>query len=222
MTTKKPRGIRNNNPGNIKRSSTLWQGMAIEQDDDVFITFKTPEYGIRAMVRLLITYKIKYGIKTIKSIITRYAPNSENNTAAYIRAVAKQTGLDPDAEIDIGDFETAFPLIKAIIKHENGYQPYSDGQIIRGLALAGIKSNSSRMVITTQKKIDKVVDKNVKALAFGGTGGVIAVVKEFSDLNSMIADMSFVAMMICAGACLLYIAYNNKEFIKGWLDDKLA
>ena len=54
------RGIRNNNPGNIDRNATKWQGMADKQDDPRFIVFTSPQYGIRAMARVLLTYQSKY------------------------------------------------------------------------------------------------------------------------------------------------------------------
>ena len=59
MTTPNPRGIRNNNPGNIRRNGDPWQGLAKEQNDREFFTFKSAVYGIRALARLLITYQDK-------------------------------------------------------------------------------------------------------------------------------------------------------------------
>lgn len=139
MTTKQPRGIRNNNPGNIRRNGDPWQGLATEQNDREFFTFKSAIYGIRALARLLITYQDKYGLCTIETIITRWAPAVENDTKAYIQSVAHHTGFPPTQTLDMHRFEHLKPVVKAIIQHENGQQPYSDVEITKALVLAGVE-----------------------------------------------------------------------------------
>lgn len=126
------RGIRNNNPGNI-RHGDKWKGLRDKQTDPDFAQFKTPEYGIRALYRTLLTYKNKHGLNTIRGIVTRWAPPSENDTVKYINSVSKQTDIPADKELDQLDY---LKIIKAIIRHENGIQPYSDEQIIYGVSLA--------------------------------------------------------------------------------------
>lgn len=133
-----PRGIRNNNPGNIRHGDP-WRGMADQQADSDFITFRAPEYGIRAMGKLLNNYQSLHGINTIAGIIERWAPEfndkgeRENDTQAYIASVSGQIGIAPDQPISVKD---ALPLlVPAIIKHENGMQPYSADTIAAGLAL---------------------------------------------------------------------------------------
>jgi len=81
------RGVRNHNPGNIRRSSDPWQGLAAEQTDPAFFQFISAAYGIRALVKTLITYQDKHGLQTVAEIISRWAPSSENNTGSYISAV---------------------------------------------------------------------------------------------------------------------------------------
>lgn len=78
------RGILNNNPGNIRRSATKWHGLKKVQFDKVFCQFETMAYGIRAFFVLMKTYRYKYGLKTPREIIKRYAPASENNVPAYL------------------------------------------------------------------------------------------------------------------------------------------
>lgn len=129
----KIRGIRNNNPGNIRLSSTKWQGMADAQTDGAFIQFVSPEYGIRAMARILNNYAAS-GYRTIRQVITRWAPPSENDTESYIRAVSSAVGVADNVPLDLRT--QLNPLIKAIIRHENGLQPYSDDTINAGIALA--------------------------------------------------------------------------------------
>lgn len=132
------RGQRNNNPGNI-RHGDKWQGLAADQPDSEFCTFSEPRWGIRAIARLLITYQDKYGINTVRGIVSRWAPSSENNTASYIRHVCHLTGMEEDEPLDVHDYEDLEPLVKAIIHHENGQQPYDQATINDGLKLAGIE-----------------------------------------------------------------------------------
>ncbi|VVS91067.1 structural protein [Desulfoluna spongiiphila] len=127
------RGIRNNNPGNIRHGDD-WDGLAKVQPDPAFCLFKTPEYGIRAMARVLTNYQRRHGIKTVRGIITRWAPPSENDTAAYVDHVAQVLGVDPDEPLVVT--EVLPRLISVIIKHENGQMPYSDDQIATGIRMA--------------------------------------------------------------------------------------
>lgn len=127
-----PRGIRNNNPGNIRHGQD-WQGMAPEQTDRDFVQFITPEMGIRALAKVLATYESR-GLRTVRTIISRWAPPEENDTESYIAAVSKEVGVNPDTPL-----ESALHLprlMQAIIRHENGQQPYTDDQIAKGIALA--------------------------------------------------------------------------------------
>ena len=133
------RGIRNHNPGNLRRSSDPWQGLAPEQTDTEFFQFTSPKWGIRALARTLIVYQDRGGLKTIDQMISRWAPPDENDTGAYVRAVAQRVGVALDAEINVHAYETVRPLAEAIIRHENGQQPYTDAEIDAGLVLAGVE-----------------------------------------------------------------------------------
>jgi hypothetical protein len=100
-----PRGIRNNNPLNIRRSGDKWQGLRVLQEDKAFFQFSEMKWGWRAAFRLLChTYYGKYKLRTIRDIITRWAPPKENNTEAYIRRVTDRIGIGPDKEL--GDPQT--------------------------------------------------------------------------------------------------------------------
>ncbi|MDD3028850.1 MAG: structural protein P5 [Alphaproteobacteria bacterium] len=138
-TQNKPRGIRNNNPGNLRRSKDPWQGLAESQTDEYFFVFKTPIYGIRALARTLIAYQDEHSLRTISQIINRWAPTNENDTAAYIADVAKDTGFRADHPLNMHDYGSLKPLVTAIIKHENGQQPYTAAQIDKALVLAGVE-----------------------------------------------------------------------------------
>ncbi|GAB1368848.1 hypothetical protein MASR1M42_13990 [Azonexus hydrophilus] len=130
-----PRGVRNNNPGNIMKGDKRWQG-EVQGNDPRYATFATPEAGIRAMGKTLLTYQEKHGLNSVEAIIARWAPATENNTAAYVATVAKEMGVKPDAALNLRDGDTLAKLTRAMIRVENGNQPYSDQQIAAGLAAA--------------------------------------------------------------------------------------
>jgi len=130
------RGIRNNNPGNIERTGTRWQGMSADQSgDDRFIVFTAPQWGIRAMARILKNYQLT-GVDTIRKMISRYAPSHENPTNAYVANVAAAANLDPDRQLSADALQAYLPLIiKGMIRQELGVQPYDDATIAAGIAL---------------------------------------------------------------------------------------
>lgn len=132
------RGERNNNPGNIRISSNAWIGkIPITQNTDKsFEQFDTVENGIRALGKLLIGYAKNYNLTTVRGIVSRYAPPSENVTDAYIRAVADEVNVTPDSKITVTNPTTLFFLTKAIIRHENGRVAYNDSTIQEGVRRA--------------------------------------------------------------------------------------
>ncbi|ELC7865965.1 hypothetical protein ABK751_06330 [Escherichia coli] len=141
------RGIRNNNPGNLEYSKTNpWVGQT--GDDGRFAKFETPEHGIRALGRNLMSYQ-RQGIDTVSEIINRWAPPTDkNDTMSYIKTVCEQLGVSADEPLDASNPDTLKALCAAIIHHENGSQPYSDQQLIAGvsaaLGLSTIPTNTKR------------------------------------------------------------------------------
>lgn len=139
-THKITRGIKNNNPGNIDRNETKWQGMNPDQSGDKrFVVFLEPKWGIRAMARILQNYA-KGNIDTVTEIVSKWAPPVENNTQSYINAVDAM--VDGDANTELDDKNKRIPnhimveLLAAIITHENGYCPYNAVQLWEGAELA--------------------------------------------------------------------------------------
>lgn len=114
------RGLRNNNPLNIRRNKTAWQGLAAEQTDSAFFTFTTPAWGYRAAFITLRNYKRLHGIDTLHSWVSRWAPPVENDTAAYIVFVARKTGLNPHERIDCNNKEAMCSIVAAMSQMENG------------------------------------------------------------------------------------------------------
>lgn len=115
-----PRGIRNNNPFNIRHSKALWKGEAVNQDDPAFVQFSAPKWGLRAGMKVLLTYQNKHGLNTIEKMISRFAPPSENDTEAYIEHVCTLSGLDRNSPVNLHAPENLIALAQAIVRHENG------------------------------------------------------------------------------------------------------
>jgi len=133
-STSGARGLRNNNPGNIRASAIAWQGKT--GNDGTFEIFATAADGIRALGRNLLAYQNKHGDATIAQLITRWAPANENNTAAYIAAVSREVGIDAQAPVNLGDSAILAKITAAIIRHENGTQPYDLGMIQQNVSRA--------------------------------------------------------------------------------------
>ena len=95
---KTPRGLRNNNPLNIRRNrKTTWLGQSEKQEDRDFVQFTTMAYGYRAAFKTLQNYRVLYDLMTLRQIIQRWAPPTENHTDEYVKSVARETGINPDA-----------------------------------------------------------------------------------------------------------------------------
>ena len=92
-----PRGLRNNNPLNIRHSASRWQGARVEQTDKAFVQFTSMAMGYRAAWRILETYYKHFETEhrpfTPRNIILRWAPPNENDSEAYLRRVCRLTNL---------------------------------------------------------------------------------------------------------------------------------
>ena len=145
-----PRGIRNHNPLNIRRSKDLWNGMAEVQTDRAFVQFKSLEYGWRAAFYLLTrTYYHKYRLYTIRGIISRWAPPQDHNdTEAYIRNVSRLTGIDPDEPLGIPSDRPArwMMLGVAMAIQENGTEGIDPFAMLRGWELARSEKNDKTVI----------------------------------------------------------------------------
>jgi len=118
IKSKLPRGLRNNNPGNIRLTKTMWQG-EVKGKDKSFKTFVSMAYGYRAIFVLLRSY-IQKGYNTIEKIINRYAPPSENVTSRYVKHVSERTGIPKNKKLDFHDSEDMIKIVAAISRSENG------------------------------------------------------------------------------------------------------
>lgn len=114
------RGLRNRNPGNIRRSGSRFRGEVVPGRDASFKEFETMAWGYRAMFVLLDGYRRRHALSTIRQFITRYAPPSENFTDGYIRFVARTAGIDADTPLDTRSPRDMIPLVCAMSEIENG------------------------------------------------------------------------------------------------------
>jgi hypothetical protein len=127
-----PRGIRNNNPGNVRVSSSNWIGkVPLSENTDstlvngqpqlrqAFEQFVDMKHGVRCCIKILQNYRANHGLMTIRDLIHRYAPTNENHTDIYINFIADRTGLNPDVTFNPTK-ENMRKLVKAIIRFENG------------------------------------------------------------------------------------------------------
>lgn len=215
MSRSLPRGIRNNNPGNIEvtRPRTPWQGRVLPDSalsDGRFEQFVHARGGIRALARTLITYQDKHGCDTVRKIIARWAPPVENDTGAYVRMVAQHLGVDPGETIDVQQYAVMRPLVEAIIRHENGDPTrfgrrawYERDVIDAGLRLAGIEPPPFKVAVAQDPEAVS------SGTAAGGIAGV-ALVEAGQQIQSVSAAAGntletlrwvFVALIV-AGVCI--------------------
>lgn len=128
----RPRGIRNNNPGNIRHNpANDWLGMT-GTDAKGFVQFRASFYGLRAMAKVLLSYR-RRGLYSLSQVIRTWAPPFENDTDAYIEHAAAKLGTPPHMPLQPGQYPA---LMAVIVQHENGQQPYAMTSIEQAWAAA--------------------------------------------------------------------------------------
>ena len=118
------RGIRNCNPGNIRLSSQRFVGEVLPSKDASFKQFRSMEYGLRGLMKILLTYYNVHHLDTVQAIISRYAPQSENDTSKYVDYVCSHLQVMPLDKIIVPT--CIFPLVVAICDYESGVRPASE------------------------------------------------------------------------------------------------
>lgn len=114
-------GIRNLNPLNIRVTKDTWQGQIQPKKEGGFCEFSTLWYGLRAAVVLLFNYRVKYGLKTVRGIISRWAPPADNNdTESYIQYVCRNMDVKPDETLDFKKWLTFRDLYFNMAMVESG------------------------------------------------------------------------------------------------------
>lgn len=202
-----PRGIRNNNPGNLRRTKDPWQGLAAQQNDGEFFQFESAVYGLRAVARTLITYQDRHGLKTVRQLIERWAPPVENQTKAYVDFVAKAVGVAPDAGVDVHHYEVLRPLVVAIVRFENGMQPYSDAQIDKALALAGVEPPSKPLSQSRTVKGGQAATVGVVGSVAAEAASQIEPLVAYSDVLKWV----FVGLTLLGIGVTIYARWDDRR-----------
>ena len=119
-----PRGLRNNNPLNIEKTKggNPWQGEVVPSKDSRFAQFTSMACGYRAAFKLLNNYQRNYGLDTIRKMISRWAPSTENHTEAYVKAVSDRSGVPADGRITTTNHDVMVPMVAAMSFVENGVE----------------------------------------------------------------------------------------------------
>lgn len=144
-----PRGIRNNNPGNIRTNAGKSQqpfdgAIPIAQNTDAnkaFMQFENPWYGIRAAARVMLNYQKNYGLSTLRQMITRYAPPAENDTEGYIKYVCSRLGVTDSEFYNVSDWTKLAALKRLMVLRENSYE-YSDSVMFDDACRAAIDNHA--------------------------------------------------------------------------------
>ena len=129
-----PRGIRNNNPLNI-RVGNNWKGEVANPSDHTFEQFTEMKWGVRAAFIVLRNYIVRHKCNTIRKIISRWAPANENNTLAYIATVSQRANIQPDEPISFDNTCQMIALLLAMCFVENGLEISLD-DVVEGWLLA--------------------------------------------------------------------------------------
>lgn len=231
MAKEKPLGVRLNNPGNLEWGSP-WEGLVPREKSRYYATgsrqqqrfceFKEAASGVRAIARTLITYYDKRKamdgsrIDTAQEVIDRWAPAFENDNKAYARHVASLMAVDPDAMINIKDYDTMKGLVVGIIAHENAGYKYPDAVIEEGLRRAGL----------VRKKAAKVVPANVETIVGAGGSaavGVAQIAPILPDIAQSIGEqqdnltsgewtkVAIAVVLVVIGATLAWSQYSKRK-----------
>jgi hypothetical protein len=177
------RGLRNNNPGNIKFSpDSPWKGSMKDANgnyvnDGEFVRFDTPEAGIRAMTMNLMSYNNR-GVNTIRGIVNNW---TTTDRASYTKFLTEQLGVKPDDVVDVQDPATMEKLVRGIIQMENGKVPYDARTIETGIALGfnqgaavvtASNANAPRLPSPTQQVATAVQSGNATQVATAASQAV--------------------------------------------------
>ncbi len=211
---KATRGYRNRNPGNIEHvPANNWQGLVggtaspSHNSDGRFCRFTSHEFGIRALAALLVTYQDRHKLRTPRAIIERWAPQVENDTAAYIAVVARRIGVGPDDAIDLHRHEHLRPLVEAIIHHECAGLAYPAAMIDRALTMAGVPPPAPE----TLRQIATTTGTGRGAVAVGAAGIATAVAQAAPAIQALGTLAPAVAIAVIAAAVLGVLAWRLRR-----------
>ncbi|HFR4563865.1 TPA: hypothetical protein ACHWLI_002029 [Enterobacter sichuanensis] len=180
-----PRGIRNNNPGNLNYAGQA--GATLEGGEGGrFAVFESMQHGVAALYKQLQLY-FKRGINTLSSIVKTYAPASDNNNVdAYISALTKATGKGANEVLDSGDTATIARLMKGIVDHENGKGYISSSDIMGGIQLGAGSSASRNMPTAAGSQTNINIGKIDMQTSAGNTNALGADIQRNLQRNRLV------------------------------------
>jgi hypothetical protein len=213
-----PRGIRNNNALNIDyHANNQWRGLDDPPTDGRFCRFVEPQWGIRAAIMILRKYQAR-GLKTLRQMLSTWAPATENNVENYVGFVVKHTGFTSEQVIDLTDQAQAVALLKAMVLMECG--PAPDGTA-NGNWLDDLVYDSGWSLANplTQSRTAK---GSAIAVSTAVAGAVVEVAQEIlpqaADAATIaapiwpeVARWVLIAVCIAGGLLAFYSRYRAKE-----------
>jgi hypothetical protein len=206
MDPKNTRGYRNRNPGNIEHNpANRWQGLADPPSDGRFCRFASHEHGLRALAILLSTYQDRHGLRTVRRIIGRWAPPSENDTAVYIAAVAQHMGIGADAPLELHRHEHLRPLVEAIVAYECAGLAYPAAVVDRALTLAGVPPPAP----ATIAEVATATDTGRGAVLVGAAGATTALAQAAPAIQALGGLAPAVAVALLLAATLGVLAWRR-------------
>jgi hypothetical protein len=198
-----PRGIRNNNPGNLRAVAGKMMIGEIEPDAEGYRRFAEAVDGIRGLARQILLYRDR-GIVSIYQIVSTFAPPNENDTVGYIAFVCRQLNVDPDDPIDASHFETMRELVQAKITMECGKWSkfYTAAQIAKGIENAGVKRPAPA------RAADPAISLNAVSATVTTVGGATAAVAGiWNDLASIAGWLPVAVVGVCAAVSIAVAIY---------------
>lgn len=212
-TRQPPRGVRNNNPGNIRHSRDPWQGLSETQTDPDFFQFKTPVDGVRALAKVLLTYYDKRlaadgsKIDTIEELVERFAPGADNNDEeAYVNHLCKLTGKSPHETLNLHDYDDLRGIVIAQIAHECANYRYPPEVIDEALRRVGVVKRAPVIAGPINKQ----------NAAIGGASTVIATVGGVSDAWDRLSAAVDPRIIIGIGLAIVVgvLAYTTYQWVR--------
>ena len=120
---RQPVGLRYKNPLNIKRDpKNNWLGK-VKDNKATFEMFTSYYFGYRAAMKLIQKYIVIYRCETIKELIMRWAPPSENGyeiTKSYFKFVAKGCDKEVDDSVEWENKDLVCKIVYLMTVFENG------------------------------------------------------------------------------------------------------
>lgn len=192
------RGVRNNNPTNLVHvPANKWQGLVEPPSDGRFCVFIDMASGIRAAALNLIAYQDKHGLHTIRGLVTRWAPFSENDVEAYVQTVCMVSGFGENDPLDLHTYEHLQPVMRGMIRQECGKDAglVTLAQVNEGLRRAGVVPAIARSAAK-----DSTISLNTISATAGTVGTTIAATEPVWNMLAKIhPNLPIIAVAVLGG-----------------------